>query len=89
MASDNRLVINMHLPAQYAIDTPPQVVAFALPNSGGMFVTNYESHDNEFTFSNIIRFTKAIYTPEEYPYLKELYNKIVLTEKTDMVFKKK
>ncbi|MBB6128843.1 DUF3857 domain-containing protein [Mucilaginibacter lappiensis] len=89
MASDNRLVLNMHFPAQYAIETPPQVVAFALPNSGGMFVTNFDSHDNEFTFSNMTRFTKAIYTPEEYPYLKELYNKIVLTEKTDMVFKKK
>jgi transglutaminase-like putative cysteine protease len=89
MAHDNRLVLNMHLPAQYIIETPPQVVAFALPNNGGMFATNYDGHDNEFTFSNITRFTKAIYAPEEYPYLKELYNKIVLTEKTDMVFKKK
>ncbi|MGN8069146.1 DUF3857 domain-containing protein [Mucilaginibacter sp. 22184] len=89
MASDNRMVLNMHLPAQYAIETPPQVVAFALPNNGGMFATNFDSHDNEFSFSNITRFTKAIYFPEEYPYLKELYNKIVLTEKTDMVFKKK
>lgn len=89
MASDNRLVLTMHLPAQYTIETPPQVVAFSLPNNGGMFVTNFDSHDNEFSFSNMTRFTKAIYTPEEYPYLKELYNKIVLTEKTDMVFKKK
>ncbi|WPU92520.1 DUF3857 domain-containing protein [Mucilaginibacter sabulilitoris] len=89
MASDNRLVLSMHLPSQYAIETAPQVVAFSMPNNGGMFITSFENQDNGFTFSNITRFAKAIYNPEEYPYLKELYNKIILTEKTDMVFKKK
>jgi hypothetical protein len=34
-------------------------------------------------------FNKSIYTPEEYPYLKELFNKIVDTHKTDFVFEKK
>ncbi|HMG08657.1 MAG TPA: hypothetical protein VK609_09120, partial [Mucilaginibacter sp.] len=89
MASDSRLVLNMHLPPQYTIETPPQVVAFAIPNNGGMFATSFDSQGDGFTFSNITRFTKAIYDPEEYPYLKELYNKIILAEKADMVFKKK
>ncbi|WP_183562873.1 DUF3857 domain-containing protein [Mucilaginibacter sp. SP1R1] len=89
MASDSRLILTMHLPAKYAIETHPQVVAFAIPNSGGMFATSFETQDDTFTFSNITRFNKAIYSPEEYPYLKELYNKIILAEKTDMVFKKK
>lgn len=89
MASDTRLVLTMHLPAQYIIETPPQVVAFGMPNNGGMFATSFDNQGDTFTFSNITRFTKAIYYPEEYPYLKELYNKIILTEKADMVFKKK
>jgi hypothetical protein len=89
MASDSRLILTMHLPPQYAIETPPQVVAFVMPNNGGMFATNFDNQGDAFTFSNITRFTKAIYNPEEYPYLKELYNKIILTEKADMVFKKK
>jgi putative methionine-R-sulfoxide reductase with GAF domain len=89
MASDSRVVLTMHLPAQYTIETPPNVVAFSMPNNGGMFATSFDSQGNDFTFSDITRFTKAIYYPEEYPYLKELYNKIVLTEKADMVFKKK
>jgi hypothetical protein len=54
-----------------------------------MYASNYESMGNTFTFSNITKFTKPIYTSEEYPYLKELYNKIILTQKADMVFKKK
>jgi hypothetical protein len=89
MASDSRLVLNMHLPPGYTIETPPRVVAYSLPNSGGMFATSFDDQGDAFSFSNITRFTKAIYNPEEYPYLKELYNKIVLTEKADMVFKKK
>jgi hypothetical protein len=28
-------------------------------------------------------------TPGEYPYLKELYNKIIQTEKADIIIKKK
>jgi hypothetical protein len=79
----------MHLPAQYTIETPPQVVAFKMPNNGGMFATSFEPMENGFTFSNITRLSKAVYSSEEYPYLKELFNKIILTEKADMMFKKK
>jgi hypothetical protein len=89
-ASDKRLVLVMHLPAQYVIETPPQVVAFALPNKGGMFVTTFDTQDNNtFTFSNITQFNKSVYDSAEYPYLKELFNKIILAEKGDMIFKKK
>jgi len=89
MASDERLLLTMHLPSQYIVETPPQNVAFALPNNGGMFATSYDNQGDTFTVSNITRFNKGIYSPNEYPYLKELYNKIILTEKADMVFKKK
>ncbi|QEM11038.1 DUF3857 domain-containing protein [Mucilaginibacter rubeus] len=89
-ASDKRLVLIMHLPAQYTVETPPQVVAYSLPNKGGMFATTFENQDNNtFTFSNITQFNKSVYDPAEYPYLKELFNKIILTEKGDMIFKKK
>lgn len=89
-ASDSRLVLVMHLPPQYTIETPPQVVAYGLPNKGGMFATAFETQDNNtFTFSNITQFNKTVYDPAEYPYLKELYNKIILTEKGEMVFRKK
>ncbi|HEY9197217.1 MAG TPA: transglutaminase domain-containing protein, partial [Mucilaginibacter sp.] len=89
MASDERLILTMHLPATYTVETSPQVAAFKMPNNGGMYAATFENIDNTFTFSNIVRFTKPVYNAEEYPYLKELYNKIILTEKADMVFKKK
>jgi hypothetical protein len=89
MASDDRYILTIHLPQQYTIETPPQAMAIGLPNNGGKFLTSYEPDNNSFTFSNVIQFNKGIYSSEEYPYLKELYNKIIQSEKAEMIFKKK
>jgi hypothetical protein len=89
MPSDERYILTVHLPAQYTIESPPQGQSISMPNNGGGFITTFEGDSNTFTFSHITRFNKSIYGPEEYPYLKELYNKIILSEKSEMVFKKK
>jgi hypothetical protein len=89
MASEDRFVLTMRLPAGYIIETPPPAVAISLPNNGGKFLTGYEPDNNSFTFSHVVQFKKSIYSPGEYPYLKELYNKIIQSEKAEMVFKKK
>lgn len=89
MPSNERYILTVHLPAQYALEHPPQAVAFAMPNQGGKFFTNFEGNGQSFTFSYVTQFNKSVYSPEEYPYLKELYNKIILSEKDEMVFKKK
>jgi len=89
MPSEERFILTMHLPSQYTIEKPPLGMAIGLPNNGGRFLSNYESDSNSFTFSNVIQFNKSIYSSEEYPYLKEIYNKIIQAEKAEMVFKKK
>ncbi len=89
MASDDRYILTMHLPSNYIIEKQPSPIGFSLPNSGGKFLSAFDGTENTFTFSNIIQFTKSIYSAEEYPYLKELYNKIIQTEKAEIVFKKK
>jgi hypothetical protein len=89
MPSDERFNLTMHLPAQYVVEKQPQITSVALPNNGGRFLSNYEAAENTFTFSNVIQFNKSIYSSEEYPYLKEIYNKIIQAEQAEMVFKKK
>lgn len=89
MASEERYVITVHLPADYTVDTPPQQMSIALPNSGGKYIASYEAIDNAFNFTYITQFSKPIYDAQEYPYLKEFYNKIIQSQKTEMVFKKK
>ena len=90
MPSDERYIINIHLPQQYVLQNPPQSIDFGMPNKGGSFFTEFDGGDSQnFSFSYDTRFNKSIYGPEEYPYLKELYNKIILAQKNEFVFKKK
>jgi transglutaminase-like putative cysteine protease len=89
MPSDDRYSLTVHLPAQYALESTPQTVAFSMPGGTGKFFTNFEGNNSSFTFSYITQFNKSVYGPDEYPYLKELYNKIILSEKNELVFKKK
>jgi hypothetical protein len=87
--SEDKYIVNIHLPNGYIVNSPPQTLNITLPNNGGMFLSSYEQSDNTFIFSTITKFNKSIYSPEEYPYLKELYNEIILMEKSDMIFSKK
>jgi hypothetical protein len=89
MASEDRYVITLHLPAQYTVETPPQAIAMAIPDNGGKYLTSYEAGDNSFSFTYFTQFNKSIYGAEEYPYLKEFFNKIIQSQKAEMVFRKK
>jgi hypothetical protein len=89
MPSDERYIVNVHLPQQYVLENPPQAMSIAMPNKGGNFFTAFDGDNQNFSFSYDTRFNKSVYSPEEYPYLKELYNKIILAQKNEFVFKKK
>ena len=89
MPSEDRYVITVHLPSQYKIETSPQQMAIALPNNGGKYVCDYEPGDNSFSFTYLMQFNKPVYGTEEYPYLKELFNKIIQSQKGEMVLVKK
>jgi hypothetical protein len=89
MASEDRYAITVHLPAGYMVDTPPQTMAISIPNNGGKYVSNYEPGDNSFSFVYLTQFNKSVYGTEEFPSIKEFYNKIIQSQKTEMVLKKK
>jgi hypothetical protein len=89
MPSDNKFTAIVHIPAQYTIENKLQNQALSLSDKDGVFTTSFEDHGDAFTFSSLIRLNKAIYPASEYPYLKEFYNKIILAEKEELVFKKK
>lgn len=89
MPSVTRYTLIMHLPEQYTVETPPQKINLGLPNGGGDFITEFTTDSNTFSFSHVMEWKKPIYSPEEYPYLKEFMNKIILSEREDMMLKKK
>jgi hypothetical protein len=85
----HRLVLSFHFPDNFIISKQPEPVGMALPNKGGSFQTNFEVANNLLNYSQVQILTKAIYSPEEYPYLKELFNKIIQNQKATVVLKKK
>jgi len=89
MPSETRFILNMKLPEGYIVENPPQDGGLIMPRNAGRFAIAYDGSGNTFTFSHIIQFNKSVYESAEYPFLKELYNRIILSEKAEMVFKKK
>ena len=89
MPSEDRYIVTIHLPSQYTLENPPQPISYGLPNQGGNFMTDFTTDGSTLTFSYITRINHSVYSTEEYPYLKELFNKIILAEKNELVFKKK
>ncbi|RKR84251.1 uncharacterized protein DUF3857 [Mucilaginibacter gracilis] len=86
---DHRVIVALHYPANYVITRQPEPVSIGLPNKGGKFVTLVEAGDQVFNYSEVHQLSKAIYQPEEYPYIKELYNKIIQNQKATIVLSKK
>jgi hypothetical protein len=88
MPSDERLILTIHLPEHYTVENPPQVVGISIPDNGGKFTTNYEAGDHSITFSYVIQLNNPAYDPGVYPSLKEFFNKIIQSEKAEIIFKK-
>jgi hypothetical protein len=88
-ASYHKMIVLLHYPADFEISAQPTPVSLALPLKGGMFLTEFSAEGGTLTYAQVEQFNKAIYSAEEYPYLKELYNKMIQNQKANIVFKKK
>jgi hypothetical protein len=81
--------INVELPEGMVVDEAPTSTAFALPNAGGKCLVNVTNTGNKISLACVIALNKAIYTSEEYHYLKEFFARIVQIQQSSFVFKKK
>ena len=88
-ASETRIIMQISYPESYQIVNKPQNIGLALPGNGGRFISNTTEEDRTITFMNHSSLSKSIYMPEEYPYLKELFNKVIQSQQIDLIFKKK
>jgi len=87
-ASEERIAINIELPDKYLVKEKPQDVAIALPNQSGRYLLQINTYDGNLTINQQLMFNKAIYTSEEYHYLKEFYNRIIQAQKSDILIVK-
>lgn len=87
--TDERLVLALHYPEDMIISNQPEPIAMGLPNKGGKFITAFDIGSNVLNYSQVTQLTKSVYQPTEYPYLKEIYNKMIQNQKATITFKKK
>lgn len=85
--SDERIVINISLPEKYELLEKPKDMAIGLPNGGGRYLLQSTVIDNQLSLNQMLQFNKAVYSSDEYLYLKEFYSKIIQNQKTDLIIK--
>jgi len=87
-ASEERISINISLPDKFLLKEQPKDLSIALPNQGGRYILQTRVMDNTLMVNQHLLFSKAIYSSDEYHYLKEFYNRIIQAQKSDVLITK-
>ncbi len=88
-ATTNLSILQLTIPDNYIVKSLPKNKGLKLPNDGGQFTFSIIEKDNkiQMTFKAIIK--RSLFTPHEYPYLKEFFNQIIKTQKSLITLEKK
>jgi hypothetical protein len=76
-------------PETFEVASLPEKVGLALPASGGRYVFGAQVNGNKLLVNNILGISRTLFAPEEYPYLKEIYSRMLQAQNTDIVFQRK
>ncbi|WEK20797.1 MAG: DUF3857 domain-containing protein [Candidatus Pedobacter colombiensis] len=80
--------INVDFPKGYQLDKTPKNERIVLPDDVASFTFIFAAEENKLMITSKITIKKAIYSPEEYYDLKELFKNIVRKQAEQIVFKK-
>ena len=83
----NKNTISIEIPKGYKVESVPAPTAISMADNYGVFKFQIVQSANKIKVLSIVQINKAIVTPDYYPELKELYNRIVKkqTEKIVLV----
>lgn len=86
---ETTFLLNLEYPDTYEVDDMPQGTALVLPQNGGRYLFNVTNPSNKISMTSIINLSKVVYSSVEYHNLKELFNRIIDTQQSQIVFKKR
>jgi transglutaminase-like putative cysteine protease len=86
---ESTFLLNLEYPETYVVDDMPKSSALALPQNGGRYLFNISNPANKIAMTSVINLSKVVYSSVEYHTLKELFNRIIDTHQSQIVFKKK
>jgi hypothetical protein len=81
--------LTLNFPPQYFIEENLENSAYTLPGNGGRFLLNATSLENKLSVTSIITLNKMVYSSNEYHSLKELFNRIIESQNSQIVFSQK
>lgn len=86
---DHTYTLSLQIPEGFELDDRPENIAIALPRGGGKYLFNISIQGNKLSLTNLIQLNKSLYGPDEYPYLKEFFSRIIQSQQLQLVFKRK
>jgi hypothetical protein len=78
----------LEFPKDYQLEKTPKSEKVILPGETATFSFTFATEENKMIVMSKISLKKALFTPEEYHYLKELFKNIVRKQAEQIVFKK-
>jgi hypothetical protein len=82
-------ILTLEYPADLELVNLPENLGLSLPNSGGRYIVDSKGFENKITLTNTLQINKTVFTSHEYHYLRELFQKVVEVQNTDLLFRKK
>ncbi len=86
---DISVLLNLEYPEGVEITSVPDPLAISIPNGGGRYIYNVQNDGKKLAINSAILIAKPVYNSEEYPYLRELYSRMIQAQSTDIIFQKK
>ncbi len=88
VAREELSVVTIEFPPNLQPMDLPGNVALALPANGGRFLYGVQVSGSKVTLNSSLVIARPIFNSQEYPALKETFNRIVKSQGTDLVFTK-
>jgi Domain of Unknown Function with PDB structure (DUF3857)/Transglutaminase-like superfamily len=86
---EENYVASFLIPDTYTVEELPKQENVVLPNNGGRFLYSCQLDGNTLKIISKITLKRAVYSEEEYAFLREFYNRIVSKHAEQVVLKKK
>lgn len=81
-------IIRIDLPPNIGVTDLPPNTAIALPGNGGKYLFSAQVNGTKLVINSSLVINRPVYGSEEYPALKEFFNRVVKSQSTDLVFEK-
>jgi hypothetical protein len=86
---ERTMILTLNVPTEFKLIDKPESNALVLPNSGGRFLFEVTSRENQLQINYSLAINKTVFHSQEYQYLKELFSRIIQTQQSDLVFSRK